>query len=228
MRLCWLSLLVASSAWAWPVDYSVSVALDEPYMHRLSSVDWVELEDPELAEAEILPSGDLLLTARKPGVTHLLLAAGGRFAVWRVYLGGVREQTAPTAAQSAALQKACPRSRVEDGTFVAAVGDARCRDALLEVLRTDAFRPRDLEVSYGVAALQAQLAAITAEVKKAFGPRAPRLEYRGAGLWAQGKLTRAEHRALLWILFRNSAGRVALEDRVEITDRAPPQDQDPR
>lgn len=223
MRVAWLSLLFASSALAWPVDFSVSVQLDEPYMHRLSTVDWIAIEDPELADAEILPSGDLLITPKKAGVTHLMLSSNAKFAVWRVYVGGVREQLEPTAEQRAALMKSCPKSRVEDGSFVAVVLDAKCREALLKVLETDAFRPRDLEINYAIPALQAQLAAMSAAVKKELG-RELTLEYRGAGLLARGKLTRAEHRKLLWILFRNSAGRIALEDRVEIVEPKPVQD----
>ena len=40
--------------------------------------------------------------------------------------------------------------------------------------------------------------------------------YSGAGLVLQGKATPEDHRRALWELFRQSVGRVPLEDRVQL------------
>ena len=66
--------------------------------------------------------------------------------------------------------------------------------------------------------LQEQLAALTRGAEAA-GAGA---SYSGAGLVLEGSATPEGHRRALWELFRQSVGRVPLEDRVTVRRPAPP------
>ena len=75
-----------SSWWHWPRagpppgrwTWSVPLEPGKERFHKLCVVDWVEVEDPSIATAEVLPgSNELLLTGHKPGRTLLLLYARG-------------------------------------------------------------------------------------------------------------------------------------------------------
>ena len=50
------------------------------------------------------------------------------------------------------------------------------------------------------------------------------MSYHGAGLLLEGSTTPEGHRRALWELFRQSVGRVALEDRVTVQRPPPPED----
>ncbi|WNZ63504.1 pilus assembly protein N-terminal domain-containing protein [Myxococcus sp. MxC21-1] len=83
-----LALLVPALAHAWPVDLVVPLEPGKERFHKLDTVDWVQVADASVADAELLPgSNELLLTGQKAGRTLLLLYAGGRFAVWRLTVG---------------------------------------------------------------------------------------------------------------------------------------------
>jgi len=219
-----LVLLAAPPARAWPVDLAVTLVQGKEHFHKLSVVDWVQVEDPSIATAEIFEdSKELLLTGLKPGRTLLLLYAEGRFAVWRLVVGapGQPVEAEPGTALLAAARKACPGLKTTEGaerSLTAEVKDARCREALRAVLKTDAYLARELDLTLELTLLQEQLAALTPPLK-ALGLKA---SYRGAGLMLEGSTTPEGHRQALWELFRQSVGRVPLEDRVEVKRPAPP------
>jgi len=215
-----LLLLVPAPALAWPVDLGVSVERGADRFHKLSAVDWVDVEDPSVATVEVLAgSNELLMTGLKPGRTLVLLYAEGKFAVWRLTVTepGAKPELAPESSGAAlsAARKACPGLRAQEGAermLVAPVKDSACRAALLEVLKTDAFLARELELTFELAVLQEQLAEVSSSLK-ALGLEA---RYSGAGVVLQGAATPEAHRKALWELFRLSAGRVPLEDRVKV------------
>jgi hypothetical protein len=215
-----LALLVPALAGAWPVDLAVSLEPGKERFHKLATVDWVEVEDTAVATAEVLPgSNELLLTGHSTGRTLLLLYAEGRFAVWRLTVGTPPpEDPAP---RLAAARKACPDLKATEGTersLSATVKDAACRAALLELLRTDAYVARELDLTFDVPVLQAQLASV-GEALKPLGLEA---RYSGAGVVLSGTATPELHHKALWELFRRSVGRVPLEDRVEVKAPEPP------
>jgi hypothetical protein len=218
-------LLVAPGAGAWPVDLAVRLEPGKERFHKLSVVDWVEVEDSSIATAEVLTgSNELLLTGLKPGHTLLLLYAEGRFAVWGLTVAPAGTPDAPPPeALLAAARKACPGLQATQGaerSLTAEVKDSRCRQALLGLLKTEAYLARELDLTFALPLMQEQLAALTAPLK-AQGLRA---SYHGAGLRLEGSTTPEGHRKALWALFRQSLGRVPLEDRVEVQRPAPPED----
>jgi hypothetical protein len=219
-----LALLLPGPALAWPVDLAMELQVGSERFHKLAAVDWVEVEDPQVASVELLAgSNELLLTGKRAGTTRLLLYAEGTFAVWRLSVRAAGERPpaqAPTA-QLAAARSACPDLEAGQGSepfLRATVKDAACREALLALVRTDAFVARDLELTFDVAALQAQLAGLEPGLA-VLGLSA---RYRGAGLVLTGSASPAGHRRALWQLFEGSLGRVALDDRVKVEAAAPP------
>lgn len=217
-------LLMPAPALAWPADLTVSVERGADRFHKLSAVEWVDVEDPSVATVEVLAgSNELLMTGLQPGRTLVLLYAEGKFAVWRLTVTepGAKPLPEPSEAALSAARKACPGLRVQEGSermLVATVKDSACRAALLEVLKTDAFIARELELTFELPVLQEQLAAVSSSLK-ALGLEA---RYSGAGVVLQGAAAPETHRKALWELFRLSAGRVPLEDRVKVEAPAAP------
>lgn len=214
-----LALLAPGRALSWPVELVVPVEPGKERFQKLTAVDWVEVEDPSVASAEVLAgSNELLLTGQKPGRTLLLLYAEGRFAVWRLTVGP--QPAEDVAGKREAARKACPDLKVVEAperSLTATVKDAACRTALLELLRTDAYVARELELTFELPVLQAQLADLVSVL-----PAGMEARYSGAGVVLSGKATREAHHRVLWEFFRRAVGRVPLEDRVEVEVPAAP------
>jgi putative type II/III system pilus formation protein len=211
-------LLLPVSALAWPVDLVFSLESGTDRFHKLTAVDWVDVEDPSVATVEVLSgSNELLITGKRPGRTLLLLYAEGKFAVWRVAVTAPGARATPEEApeQLAAVRKDCPGLQVSEDAermLTVTVKDTACRKALLALFQTDAWLARELEVTFELPALQEQLSVLTPGLKE-LGLEA---RYSGAGIVLQGTTTPEGHRRALWELFRQSVGRVPLEDRVKI------------
>lgn len=217
-----MSLGVAFPVFAWPIDVEVEVAAGVDRIERLSAVGWAEVEDPKVVQVEVLPAGELLVTGKAPGSSLVLLYSEGRFAVWRIR---VTDKAAPSRkpevgqAEWAAAKRACPAMKVEEGgagtrpTLHVQVKDERCRKALFTFFQTDRFLARDLELVFEVPMLQAQLADIQRALKSA--GLDVEVRYSGAGLVLEGAVTPAQHRKALWMVFKNSIGRVPLDDRTQ-------------
>ena len=202
-----IAAVTLAAVLAWPVDVVVDLEVGSEKFHRLSGAEWMEVEDPAVAGAELLESGELLLTGKAPGRTLLLLYGQGRVAAWRLRVGGAKAKIGGDA-ELAAVKKTCPGVATTDG-LAATVKDEPCRRALLTLFQTDAYLARELELTFELAALQSQLTALKP-------PKGVTARYIGAGLELKGEATREEHRKLLWNVFKSSAGRVALDDRIEI------------
>lgn len=214
-----VAVVVPAPAFAWPVDVVRTLTTDREQFQRLAALAWSEVADPSIATAEFVPeTGELILTGKKPGSTLLLLYAEGRFAVWRLEVTGRSKPPPNDAAARAVLAKAC--GKLPDGPGLAlTIRDERCRKAALDFFKTDAVLASELEVTFDVAALQAQLAAIQSAIAKVT-PKPVTARYVGAGLELRGTLTAAEHRKVLWAIFENTAGRPAIDDGIEIEDSA--------
>jgi hypothetical protein len=219
-------LLLPSQALAWPVDLVFPLESGTDRFHKLTAVEWVAVEDPSVATVEVLSgSNELLVTGKRLGRTLLLLYAEGKFAVWRLAVTSKGTQATPEAAPEllAASRKACPGLQVKEGSersLVVTVKDAACRKALLAYFQTDVWLARELEITFELPALQEQLSALT-PVLKELGLEA---RYSGAGIVLQGTATPEAHQRALWALFRQSVGRVPLDDRVTIETPKPAAD----
>lgn len=211
-------LLLPVRALAWPVDLVFSLESGTDRFHKLTAVDWVEVEDPSVATVEVLPgSNELLITGKRPGRTLMLLYAEGKMGVWRLSVTAPGAKPTPNAApeQLTAARQACPGLQVNEGaerSLAATVKDTACRKALLALFQTDAWLSRELELTFELPVLQDQLSGMNAALKE-LGLEA---SYSGAGIVLQGEATPEVHRRALWELFRQSVGSVPLEDRVKI------------
>src|SRR4051812_42481914 len=74
-------LMWAAPAHAWPVDVLVDLSAGSDEIRKLSAVSWAQSDDEAIAVAEVLPTGELLLTGKSPGRALVLLYAEGKFAV---------------------------------------------------------------------------------------------------------------------------------------------------
>lgn len=229
MRMRWalpMVLCASAAAHAWPVDHAIELAPGAERFEKLAAVDWVDVEHEQILSAEVLPSGELLLTGKSEGRTHLLLYVQGKFAVWRVDVGRVPAPDASSSIDAAA--KACG-TKAEPMKAAASSGAAlsvpvrsdECRRALLGVF-DKAFLARNVEIVYDLPVLQAQLSDLQ-QAFKAAGLERLSARYKGAGLVLEGKTTTAERKRALWIVFRRSVGRVPLDDQTEVTDKAMPE-----
>ncbi len=239
MRALALSLLASTAAAAWPVDAYVDVEAGAEKFVRPAAIEWAQVEDPKVATAEVMESGELLVTGVAPGRTLVLLYAEGKAAVYRVRVSAKGAKPKPA---NGDVEFADARERCKDvGTtkrdfvdvlpgaspperlvrFGASIPDEKCRAALLRLFQTDTFAARDLELVYEVAALQKQLESILDGFEQSSLPLSAR--YVGAGLVLEGTATRAQHRRALWEVFKRSVGRVPLDDRVEITEPVSPE-----
>jgi hypothetical protein len=209
--VCALALL-STPAWAWPVDVVQDLEVGKEKFVRLSSLDWFEVEDPKVATVEFLESGEILFTPLKPGRTLVLMYAEKKFAVWRLRVAGK-----PVEAQVPPLLKACPKLEHHPDAYdklVGPVADDKCRTALLTALANDSFLAKELDLTFEPVVLQAQLKSMEAAFAAAKVKIAAR--YEGASLILSGSVSAAEHRKALWEVFRRSAGRVAMEDQIEV------------
>ena len=120
---------------------------------------------------------------------------------------------ADTMGKAAAARVALPpagSARVLKGR----VQSEACRAALHTLLESEAFLARELELTFELELLQAQLKRMDAAWTKARLPVAGR--YEGAGLVLAGEVTAEQHRRALWEAFRHSVGKVSLEDRMVV------------
>ncbi|NNB90327.1 hypothetical protein [Corallococcus exiguus] len=215
------ALAAPSAALAWPVDQALTLEPGKETFQKLTAVDWAESDAPNVVTAEALPqSGELLLTPHAAGIARVLLYAEGRFAVWRVMVGPIELQN--TGTELAAARKACPDLKATEGverSLTATVNDTACRLALRTFLKTHAYLAKELELTFAVPQLQAQLEDFEAGM-----PPGLTVRYSGAGLVLSGKTDREGHRKALWELFNRAVGRVPLEDRTEV--EVPPKPDD--
>ncbi len=202
--------LFSLAAAAWPVDVVKDLEPGREQFVRLTAVEWLEVEDPAVASAEWLESGELLITGHKPGKTLVLFYAEGKMGMWRLRVG-------PQPKDNFVVPKVCKGLNYTpeaDTKLSGQISDDKCRVALLDALTSDAVPATALDVVFEVAPLQAQLKTMQAVLEKTTKGQV-KARYSGAGLVLEGTASEAGFRKTLWELFRKAVGRVALEDRVE-------------
>jgi len=211
-------------SWAWPVEREFALKKEEARFIKLSAAEWIEVDDASIVSAELFETQEILLEAKKPGVALLLVYAEKRAAVWRVVveetppaprpkLGGA----APNPLQGA--QEACPKLRFQTAKLPKIAGHVEteaCRQALLLLLRQPGWLARELELVFEMEVLWAQGAAMQKAVDEALGKDKVKLRYVGATLEMSGRLGPGEHRRALWNVFFQAAGRIALDDRIQL------------
>ena len=218
-RWLWVLALLSTNASAWPVDVIQDLEVGKEKFVHLSSLDWFEVEDPKVAEVEYLESGEILFTALKPGRTLVLMYAEKKFAVWRLRVGKAQ----PDGGALAQTLKACPKLAHHPEAYdklVGTVGDEKCRVALLTLLATEALVAKELDLTFEQVVLQAQLRTIEAALAAAKLKLSVR--YEGMSLILSGTTDAWGQRKALWEVFRHTAGRVAMDDQLEVSLEQPP------
>jgi hypothetical protein len=217
-----LAALCAAPALAWPADWIHDVEAGKEKFVKLPRVDWIDVDDPKIANVEwIAESNELLIVGLKPGRATVLLGADGKVAAWRVRVSSppLLDATAlPTA------QKACPDLRVtplEDTKLTVTVADEPCRKALFSLFQTDAFEARHLDLTFEGKVLQTQLKSVQEGLAAVTKGKA-KGRYVGAGLILEGNVSVAEHRKLLWEVLKRTLGRFALDDQLVLPEPPPP------
>lgn len=213
-----LALLSPSLAFAWPVDWIHDVEAGKEKFVKLPSLDWFEIDDPQVLAVEwVAESKELLLIGLKPGRATVLLGAEGKVAAWRVRVSSPAQNDP---AVFAAAQKACPDLKatpLEDLKLTATVHDEGCRKALLTLFQTDAVEARFLELTFDGKVLQSQLKSVQEGLQQVTKGRA-KARYVGAGLVLDGNVTVAEHRKVLWEVLKRTLGRFALDDQLVLPE----------
>jgi len=211
------ALSAASPAMAWPVNARFDLKVGEEKFQKLTPDAWVEVEAPAIVTAELFETAEVMLTGKAPGSTLVLVHAEDKVMVWRVEVHGNPDTTSMLAPgdYAAPARKVCREVKTAGGELTATIRDEPCRQALLKLFQweRDVFLAKDLDLTFELAALQSQLKAIEAALAKV----APEVKavYVGAGLRLSGRATAAQHRRVLWEVFKASVGRLALEDRIE-------------
>jgi len=210
----------APPASAWPVNARFELVAGEEKFQKLTPDAWLEVESPEVVSVELFETAEVMLTGKSPGASLVLVHAEDKVMVWRVVVRPADSRAAVAAARVPAavpvqVTRACRDPKVEGTTLTAVIRDEPCRQALLALFSSEAnpFLARDLDLTFELAALQSQLRAVQAGLARA-APEV-RAVYVGAGLRLEGRATEEQRRRAYWEIFRASAGRLALEDRVE-------------
>jgi hypothetical protein len=211
------ALLLPVLADAAPPDRRVEVRAGGAVTERLAQTVRVHVEDADVAEAEQLPSHEIRIEGRAPGVTWLFLHGEEGLTVWQIRVSTPLDRRARDAALEAA-RAACPRlERTAEGVTVQ-VASAPCHAAVLALgphLDAEA-----LSVRFDADGLRAQIGAQEARLARIRPDLAARVQiaYLGVTLRLTGQVDSvADRDALLRLLWQASAGRLLLDlGRLEI------------
>ena len=204
-------MMMSLPAMAWPVDWVHDVEPSREKFVKLPKVDWLEVDDPAVAQVEwVAGSNELIIIGLKPGRAVVLLGAEGKVAAWRIRVG-----TKPLLDEKlhAAAKKACSdfrESSAEDVRLTVTVKTEGCRQALLALFQTDAFEARHLELTFEGGVLQTQLKQLQRTIDEVAKGKVT-ARYSGAGLVLESsELPEADERKVLWAVLKASVGRLAL------------------
>lgn len=221
MRLLAAAALFTSTvALAWPVEKVIELEAGKDTIVRIGNAEWFDLDDPKVATAEALDSGDeMLLTGKAPGRALLMVYAEGKPIVYSLRVGKADAKAAQAALQPAL--KACPKLAYKPAEYEKLTGDVpdvKCRAALLEALKSDPVEAKEVALVFDATVLAAQLTEIKTALTAAKNPLA--VHYEGATLVLEGKGELPQLKRALWESFKHSACRIALDNRAEVS--APP------
>jgi len=220
-------------SWAWPVDMEFVLKKDEVRFVKLAAAEWIEVDDASVVSAELFDTQEILFEAKKAGMALLLVYAEKRMAVWRVVVvepaapKPKADNTAPNPLQEA--RQACPKLSFQTNKLPKISGNVdteACRKALLFLLMQPGWLAKELELVFEVEVLLTQLAAMQKATQDALGKDKLKLRYMGATLEMSGRLSPQEHRRALWSVFFQAAGRIALDDNMQVV--SPPKPETPK
>ncbi|MCL2626786.1 MAG: hypothetical protein FWD46_08240 [Cystobacterineae bacterium] len=221
-------------SWAWPVDMEFVLEKGQNRFVKLAAAEWLEVDDASVATAELFETQEILLEGKKPGVALVLVYAEGKMGIWRVR---VEEPPLPPLPSPNTLAKkkaaaplpipevekearqACPKLNFQKDKLPKIAGDVdteACRQALLFLLMQPGWLGRELELVFEGSVLAAQLTAMQKAMDESLGKGKLKLRYVGATLEMVGKLSPKEYRKALWGVFFQSAGRIALDDSIQV------------
>ncbi len=194
LPLLLVPVALPAHAFALPVDGSIDAIVGEAQFVKLADLKAAATDQPKIATAEIMQTGELLITPKSAGRALLFLADSMRTAAWRLRVrerGGRFEEVAPSDEARASAKKACPGLQEEthsEGTGLSTtVVNAACRRALKRLLDADPYRARFMDLTFTPEALQDQLADIE-ERLKADGLPGVRVHYEGMTLVVEGSV----------------------------------------
>lgn len=218
VRAALLAALLPAAALAWPVDGFIDAEPGKEKLVKFAALEAATIDDPQVAEVEVMPeSGELLVVAKKKGRALVQLWAQGRSAVWRLRVG---EPALDEPAPWAAAARACAGLDARATELELEVKTPACRAALLKVLEQDRLLPRAIALTFDVKVMQAQISEMQSALEEKKIPI--QLRYEGAGLVLFGKASDEQLRRAYFELFKKSAGRLAVSDKVELISAAPP------
>ena len=224
-----ISLLLAPLvAHASPPHAVVEVHPGDVTFQKLFEVRALASADPSIATAEVMPSGELLITGKKAGTTDIVAIAGGKLVGIRVH---VRPLGTPLpgdgASQLSAMEKACPVHKlVGDGAdqeLGVTPNPPACRTALVALFATDRFLVKQISVDFDTASIQAQLVEL--EQALAASKLPVTVSYQGATLVVKGELAPLQAGQLAVVLYTHAVGGVPLDDSeldIDVPDAGAP------
>jgi len=215
------SLCLAPAAMGLPVDRVLDLKTGDLHFEKIRFTLGAEVQPPDLATAELLPAGEMLVTPKRAGDGLLLLYKQGEVEAVRLH---VDHAVAAPALDLREARHVCGAAepRVIDGeTYLYATVDGEaCRAALLRALEGDALLADHLRLIFTVPGLQAQLRTLKARLDAA-GIGNLQLAYAGATLTLTGSADPATHTRALAILWREALGPLDLDDQTEIAPASP-------
>ena len=249
MRGLWATVLLGAAlvtatgvvrpqaALALPVDRVLDLTPGELHFERVRFLLAAAVEPADLATAELLASGETLITPLRAGSGLIYFYEEGQLEVIRLRVGPDPFPAPPQLGELRAVKHACHEveTHVAKGeTFLhVTIPDQACRVALkaalaAEPLTAEPLTADHLRVVYEVPALQAQLRDMGAKLEAA-GLHGLSLAYAGATLTLKGKATPLAHQRALSILWAEAIGRLDFDDQIELPEPLQPRTpQEPR
>jgi hypothetical protein len=209
--------LFAPRALAIPVDRVLDLKVGDLHFEKIRFALAAEVQPKELATAELLPAGELLITPLHEGDGLLLLYKQGEVQAVRLHVNlPLPMQAAPDLQNARRVCTAAEARTVEGELYVyASINDEPCREALKRALEGDAVLADHLRLAFTVPGLQAQLRAMKSRLEAA-GISGLTLAYAGATLTLKGSADPATHNQALALLWHEALGHLDLDDQTDI------------
>ena len=209
--------MLSASALAMPVDRSLWLKVGDLHFEKIRFALDTEVQPKDLATAELLPAGEILVTPLREGDGLLFLYKQGQVDAVRLHVG--RTPSTPSLDLHEARHVcSTAESKTVDGEvyLIATVETEACREALKRALDGDAVAADHLRLTYTVPGLQEQLRAMKTRLEEA-GVTGIGLGYAGATLTLKGSVDAATHTRALGILWREALGHLDLDDQIDVT-----------
>ena len=177
--------------------------------------------DPEVVVPQAFDTAEVHMVAKKAGVTLVLLViqAIGQVIVWNVRVSA--ETNPRPKPQTASLQGPCNCGHGGGYPLKCTVASKACVTALRAFLVDSDLTASDLRLTYTVEGLQAVLLEMDGRLKVA-GFEGVSVAFSGVNLRLAGSLPdRATRRKLIAAVYAGMVGRMLLDDRLQVGEKAP-------